>query len=110
MKRAYLKIKKGDMVVVRTGSDRKKSGKVIAVDAEKNRLQIDGIGQGTKHNKPRSLQQGGSLEKFNRWIDASNVGIEHPTKKSSTSRIGYVLNDTNEKKRVYRQADNKEIK
>ena len=53
-----LKIKKGDTVRVIAGKDKDKEGKVIAVDAKKNRVLVEGINMVTKHTKPQHGKPG----------------------------------------------------
>ena len=47
-----MKIKKGDTVTVIAGKDKGKEGKVIAVNAKKNTVLVEGINMITKHTKP----------------------------------------------------------
>ena len=47
-----MKIKKGDTVKVIAGKDKDKEGKVIAVNAKKNTVTVEGINMVTKHTKP----------------------------------------------------------
>ena len=49
---ATMKIKKGDMVRVISGSERDNEGKVIAVDREKHRVYVEGVHMVKKHMKP----------------------------------------------------------
>ena len=49
---AMLKIKKGDTVRVIAGKDKDKEGKVLAVDARKMRVVVEGVNMITKHEKP----------------------------------------------------------
>ena len=48
---ATMKIKKGDLVKVIAGKDINNEGKVIAVNAKKNTLLVEGINKVTKHTK-----------------------------------------------------------
>ena len=54
-----LKIKKGDTVKVIAGKDKDKEGKVIAVNAKKNTVTVEGINMVTKHTKPSMANQAG---------------------------------------------------
>ena len=103
-----MKIRKGDTVIVLTGKDRKKTGKVVAVDVENSRVQVEGIAATVKHKKPTQINQRGSLEKSNRFIHVSNVNPVHPSKKTTGSRVGFKL-DGDKKTRVHK-SNNKEIK
>ena len=47
-----VKIKKGDTVKVIAGKDKDKEGKVLSVDAKKNKVIVEGVNMITKHTKP----------------------------------------------------------
>ena len=66
-------IKKGDLVVVITGSDRGKKGKVIEIFPKKGKVKVEGAKIVTKHVKPRSEGQKGGIMKEESFIDLSNV-------------------------------------
>ncbi len=58
------KIKKGDEVVVITGKDKGKTGKVTAVDHERDRVVVEGVNRMKRHTKPGPMQrEGGILER-----------------------------------------------
>ncbi len=63
MASSRMKIKTGDNVIVLTGKDRTKTGKVGAVNYEKGRVQVEGLHEIIKHQKPGSTNKRGSLEK-----------------------------------------------
>lgn len=104
-----MKIKKGDTVLVRTGTDKGKTGTVTKVYPELNKVIVDGINVVKRHLKPSQKNPKGGIVETNAPIDVSNVGLVHPDEKQRTSRIGYETKD-GEKVRVYRQANNKEVK
>ena len=57
-----LKIKKGDTVQVLAGEDRGKQGRVLSVNAEKQRAIVEGVNMVTKHTKPNAKHpQGGRV-------------------------------------------------
>ena len=56
-----LHIKKGDTVVVLSGDDAKKKGKVISVLPDEGKVIVEGVNMVTKHKKPRSATQPGGL-------------------------------------------------
>ena len=59
-----MKIKKGDMVQVISGSDKGKSGRVIKVFTGKDRIIVEGVNIVKKHSRPtQENPQGGILEK-----------------------------------------------
>lgn len=73
-----LAIKKGDNVVVITGKDKTKSGKVLEVSPKDGKVLVENINIVTKHQKPRSQQDKGGIVKKPAAIDASNVMIICP--------------------------------
>ena len=74
-----LNVKKGDTVVVITGKDAGKKGKVLASYPKKNRVVVEGVNIITKHRKPRSAQDKGGIVKHEGTIDVSNVMIICPS-------------------------------
>lgn len=105
-----IKLKVGDTVLVRTGKYKGQSGKVTAVHPQLNKVTVEGVNIVKKHVKPnRKYPQGGIIE-LTKPIWVSKVGIVHPTAKGKTSRIGYAIDKSGNKTRVYRQAASKEIK
>ena len=87
-----LKIKKGDTVKVIAGKDKDKEGKVIAVNAKKNTVTVEGINMVTKHTKPSMANQAGGIVQQEGPIDVSNV-MYYDTKAKQPSRIGYKVED-----------------
>ena len=72
-----LKIKKGDTVKVIAGKDKGKEGKVIAVNAKKNTVLVEGINMITKHTKPSMANQNGGIVQQEGPINMSNVLYVH---------------------------------
>src|ERR1700709_1683244 len=67
------KIKTGDTVMVITGADKNKTGKVLRILSDKNRVVVEGINRVWKHVKPSQRSpQGGRIQKDNP-IHLSNV-------------------------------------
>ncbi|MEY4262904.1 MAG: hypothetical protein RLY88_612 [Actinomycetota bacterium] len=92
-------IKKGDTVIVITGrkqdkgGDKGKTGLVLNVDREKNRVLVEGINLVTKHRKVGQTDRGGKtggLEVAEAPIHISNVALVDPSTKKAT-RIGTKL-------------------
>ena len=90
-------IKKGDLVQVISGpsqargGDRGKQGRVIGVDADKNRVVVEGINFVTKHIKVGQTQRGtktGGVEQHEAPIHISNVQLVDPKTKKPT-RVGF---------------------
>ena len=105
-----IKLKVGDTVLVRKGSHKGKSGKVVEVHPSLNKVTVEGVNIVKKHQKPNQQNPQGGVVELTKPIWVANVGIVHPTDKKKTSRIRYELNKDGSKKRVYVQANGKEIK
>ena len=82
------RIKKGDTVMVIAGSDKGKTGKVIRIIEEKDRVVVEGINRVWKHVRASQRQpQGGRIQK-DAAIHASNVmPVDPATGKGTRIRI-----------------------
>jgi large subunit ribosomal protein L24 len=77
-------VKKDDIVVVISGTDKGKKGKVLQSIPKKNRVIVEGVKMVTKHVKPsRQMQQGGRIHQ-EASIHISNVMLYDPKEKSGT--------------------------
>lgn len=74
-----MNVKKGDTVMVITGKDKGKAGKVLAANPDTNRIYVEGINIISKSKKPRNAQDQGGILKQEGAIDASNVMIVCPS-------------------------------
>ncbi|GHH72140.1 50S ribosomal protein L24 [Promicromonospora soli] len=87
------KIKKGDQVIVISGRDKGKTGRVLEVLKDSDRLVVEGVQRVTKHTKVGQSQRGartGGIETVEAPIHVSNVMIVDPESKKGT-RVGYRL-------------------
>jgi large subunit ribosomal protein L24 len=86
------RIKKGDIVVVITGADKGKTGKVLRVLGEENRVVVEGINRVWKHVRPsQKAPQGGRIQK-DAPIHVSNVQPIDPSTGKGT-RVKFVVKD-----------------
>ncbi len=82
-----MKIRKNDNVMVISGNDRGKTGKVLKVFPKKLRVIVEGINVRKKHTKPsQNNPQGGIIEKESP-IHISNVMLLDP-KSNEPTRVG----------------------
>ena len=87
-----IRIKKGDEVMVVTGSDKGKSGEVTKVIAKSNRVIVQGVATVKRHTAPSAANPGGIIEK-EMAIEISNVALMDPKDRKPT-KVGYrVLED-----------------
>jgi large subunit ribosomal protein L24 len=68
-------IKKGDTVYVNAGNDKGKSGKVLEVLRDKDRVVVEGINMVSKHTKPNPKNPQGGIVKQEAAIHISNVNL-----------------------------------
>ncbi|MBQ9310097.1 MAG: 50S ribosomal protein L24 [Bacteroidales bacterium] len=91
-----LKIKKGDTVYVNAGNDKGKTGKVLSVLKDADRVIVEGINLVSKHTKPNSKQPQGGIIKQEAAIHISNVNLLDPSStaaKPVRTRVGYKIED-----------------
>jgi large subunit ribosomal protein L24 len=105
-----MKLIKGDTVMVRSGKFKGTVAKILAVKPKENAVLLEGLNIMKKSVKPSKQNPVGGFVDVHKPLNASKVGIVHPTEKGKTSRIGHVVAKDGSKVRVYRQAGNKEIK
>lgn len=85
---AKLHIKKGDTVKVIAGEDRGKEGRVLSVEASKNRAIVEGVNIITKATKPNAQHPQGGLVKKEAPINLSNIMLIDP-KSGKPTRVGF---------------------
>ena len=73
-----MNIKTGDNVLVISGKEKGKTGKVSAVYPKENKVLVDNIIIVTEHRKPRSQRDKGGIVKKSAPFDASNVMVVCP--------------------------------
>ncbi|WP_028974519.1 50S ribosomal protein L24 [Spirochaeta cellobiosiphila] len=81
------KLKKNDMVKVLSGKDKGKTGKILKIDREKERVVVEGINVVKKTVKPKSAQEKGGIIEIEAALHISNVALM--TKKGEPTRIGF---------------------
>ena len=70
---AVRRLRKDDTVIVIAGRERGKTGKVLRVLAEKNRVIIERVNMVKRHVKPRGVQQPGGIQEKEASLHLSNV-------------------------------------
>ena len=84
---AKLKVRKDDEVVVITGRDKGKSGKIIRVIPDEMRVVVQGVNMVKRHTRPTQGKAGGIVEKESP-IHVSNVAHMDPKDRKPT-KVGY---------------------
>jgi large subunit ribosomal protein L24 len=98
-------IRKNDNVVVTTGKDRGKRGRVLKILADKNRLVVEGVNIIKRHTKPNPQRgiKGGLVER-EAGLHASNVQLVCPECGKPT-RLGRKLLGDGRKVRTCRKCE-----
>lgn len=101
---AMKKIKINDMVVILTGKDKGRTGKVLKYLGQ-DRVLVEGINIIKKHQKPNPQKnvQGGIIER-EASIHVSNVAILNPVTKKA-DRIGFKFLEDGRKVRYFKSND-----
>ena len=68
-------IKKGDTVYVNAGNDKGKTGKVLEVLRDKDRVIVEGVNMVSKHTKPNPKAPQGGIIKQEAGLHISNVQL-----------------------------------
>jgi large subunit ribosomal protein L24 len=100
---ATARIKKGDKVMVITGKDRDKAGKVKSVDLKKNRVVVEKLNMVKRHTRPGMNTGGGILEK-EAPMHISNVML-FCDKCDRPVRVGYKVLADRSKLRICRRCN-----
>ncbi len=85
-------IKKGDTVVVLSGKDKGKKGKVLAVFPKTSKAIVEGVNVATKHSKPRRQGEEGGIIKQEIAINACKL-MHVCSKCNEATRIGRKVMD-----------------
>jgi large subunit ribosomal protein L24 len=93
-----MKVRRDDQVKVISGKDRGKTGRVIKVDREKQRVYVDGLNIVKRHQRPRTMQEQGGIVEAPGPIHVSNVQLLDPDGKPS--RVGIRRDEGGKRVRV----------
>ena len=85
-----MKIKRGDNVIIISGKDRGKTGKVLTVVPSKSLVVVEGANLKKKHQKPRRSGQKGQIIDIAAPLHVSNVQIVDP-KTGKGTRVGFQI-------------------
>jgi large subunit ribosomal protein L24 len=96
-------LRKGDEVVVVSGDDRGKKGKILRVVRDKNRVIVEGVNFIRRHTRAsQSNPQGGIVER-EAAIHVSNVMVVDP-KSGRPTRVGTRVHEDGARDRVARRS------
>ena len=83
-----MNIKKDDKVVVLSGKDKGKQGKILVSDPKAMKVIVEGVNVATKHQKPRKQGEEGGIIKAETPVYAAKVQLVCP-KCGKATRVGH---------------------
>ena len=90
------KIKKGDTILVISGKDRGKKGKILQIFSEENKAMIEGVNLRKKHRKPKKSGEKGQIIVLPGPVSLSNIKLVC-SKCGKAAKTGYKIK---EKKKI----------
>ena len=85
-----MNIRKDDKVVVLSGKDKGKEGKILTADPKAMKVVVEGVNVATKHQKPRKQGEEGGIIKVETPIYASKVQLVCP-KCGKATRVAHKI-------------------
>lgn len=96
-----MKIKKGDNVIILSGKDKGKKGKILTVLSKTSKVIVEGINKLKRHTKNRQGKLGGIVEKEHPIYVSKCMLLDPETGKPT--RLGYTIDKSGAKYRISRQ-------
>ena len=93
-----MNVKKGDTIVVLSGKDKGKQGKVLGTSPSEDKVVVEGVNLVTCHVKPRRQGETGGIVKREAALYASKVQVVCPKCKKGT-RVAHKI-ENGKKSRV----------
>jgi large subunit ribosomal protein L24 len=105
-----MRVRKDDTVIVTSGKDRGKSGRVLRTEPGKQRVYVEGLNIVKRHTRPRSIRdtqkgEAGGIIEQEAPIHVSNVMVVDP-QDSQPSRVGIRLTDEGKRQRYLKRTGN----
>lgn len=100
-----MKLKKGDTIIVTTGKDKGRKGKIEKILPQEGSVVVAGINVFKRHMKRRDEKRPGGIIDIVKPIDVAKVALVCPSCGKQT-RVGFIVTK-NEKVRVCRKCGKK---
>ncbi len=98
-----MKVKVGDQIIVTTGKDKGRKGKVDVVYPKTNTVLVSGVNMYKRHQKKRDEKHQGGIIEYARPLPMGKVALVCP-KCGKPTRAGYVVTK-GEKERICRKCE-----
>lgn len=93
------RIKKGDTVVVTTGSSKGVRGEVLAIFPTENKAVVRGVALAKRHKRPNRMGEEGGIIEREAPVHLSNLALIDP-KSSKPTKVGFRVLEDGRKVRV----------
>jgi large subunit ribosomal protein L24 len=100
-----MKLKREDNVIVITGKDKGKTGKVLSVIPAENKIIVEGVNIIKKATKPSAKVPRGGILEITKPLDASKVMVLDPAT-GKPARVGYTVKADGTKERIFKVSPN----
>ncbi|MEM7662905.1 MAG: 50S ribosomal protein L24 [Pseudomonadota bacterium] len=97
------RVKTGDRVMVTAGKDKGKTGQVLRVVKDTNRVVVQGVNVVKRHSKPTQVDPQGGIKTFEAPIHLSNVSHVDP-RDGKPVRIGFKIDEHGRKIRFAKRS------
>jgi large subunit ribosomal protein L24 len=104
VERKKIHVKSGDTVVVLSGKDKGKKGKVLGVSPKEGQIIVEGVNVAQKHVKPRRMGEPGGIISAEAAMYSSKVQLVCP-KCNKPTRIGHKFLEDGSKERLCKNKD-----
>lgn len=98
-----MRLRKNDLIIVTTGKDKGKKGRIMKVFPEQNKILVEKINYQTVYLRRSQQNPKGGISKMEGKIDASNVQLVCP-KTNKGTRIGYSILKDGSKQRLSKKS------
>jgi large subunit ribosomal protein L24 len=100
-----MKLRKDDNVVVISGKDKGKSGKILRVDRDRDRVYVEGINIVKRHTRPNPARPNAQVGVIEREgpVHISNVALVDP-KENKPTRVGTRRTEDGKRMRVTKRS------
>ncbi len=87
-----MNVRKDDKVIVLSGCNKGKEGKVLSADPKAGKVIVEGVNVSSKHRKPKNQRDRGGIIRVESPIYACKVQVVCP-KCGKPTRVGHAVND-----------------
>ena len=93
------KLKVNDEVLVTTGKNAGKHGKILSINRKTSKVTVEGVNEVKRATKPSQASPEGGFVSKNLPLHASNVSLISPKTKKPT-KVKFIIGNNNKKERV----------